>query len=109
MCIRDSAKDKYGHSALDETVGCSYKDDLKDVAELLIAKGANVNARTEFGNTPLDSATYGGGSEAMELLIAHGADINAKGTKKGSDMADEVLYTDTPLGIAAYRLSLIHI
>ena len=47
----------------------------KEAVELLIAKGAGVNAKTEVGVTPLHSAAT---KEIAELLIAAGADVNAK-------------------------------
>jgi ankyrin repeat protein len=50
----------------------------KNVAALLIAKGANVNAKSE-GWTALHSAAEEGYKEIAELLIANGADVNAKG------------------------------
>lgn len=45
------------------------------VAELLIRKGANVNAKSFLGRTPLHMAET---KEAAELLIKHGADVNAQ-------------------------------
>jgi ankyrin repeat protein len=60
------------------------------LAELLIRKGADVNAKsiaplslglfqsTEGGDTPLHWAGYCGRKEITELLIAKGADVNAK-------------------------------
>jgi cytohesin len=50
----------------------------KDVAELLLAHGADVSARSSFSDAPLDEAVRGGHKEVVELLLAHGADINAK-------------------------------
>ena len=44
----------------------------KDVAELLILKGANVNAKTKSGTTPLHSAAREGHKEVEDLLIKHG-------------------------------------
>jgi len=54
----------------------------KAVAELLIAKGADVNAENEKGETPLHAAARYGHKAVVELLISKGADVNAK-TEKG--------------------------
>ena len=49
-----------------------------EVVELLIANGANVNAKDKDGGTPLLHATLSGHREIVELLISKGADVNAK-------------------------------
>ena len=49
----------------------------KEIAELLIAEGANLNAKNEWGGTPLHYAARRGYKEDVELLIAEGADVNA--------------------------------
>ena len=48
----------------------------KEVAELLISSGANVNAKNKSGHTPLRIAAYMK-FDLAELLIAKGATINA--------------------------------
>ena len=48
----------------------------KEIAELLIAKGADLNAKTVGEWTPLHSAASKGQKEIVELLIAEGADVN---------------------------------
>ncbi len=50
----------------------------KEVAELLITKGADVNAKSNTGWTPLHGAAWTGHKEIVELLIAEDADVNAK-------------------------------
>jgi ankyrin repeat protein len=44
----------------------------KEVVELLIAKGANVNAKMVDGRTTLDAAIYGKKPETADLLRKHG-------------------------------------
>ena len=50
----------------------------KEVVELLIAKGADVNAKDKYDMTPLHPAAGRGHKEVVELLIAGGADVNAR-------------------------------
>ena len=52
-------------------------DGHKEIAELLIAEGAYVNAKNKRG-TPLHYAALSGHMEIVELLIAEGADVNAQ-------------------------------
>ncbi len=49
----------------------------KDMAKLLISKGADVNIKNGKGETPLMAACYSS-EEVARLLVAKGADINAK-------------------------------
>ena len=49
-------------------------NDHKEIVELLIGKGADVNVKADNGWTPLHNAI---GNEIVELLIAEGADVNA--------------------------------
>ena len=49
----------------------------KEIAELLVAKGANVNAKNSFvGMAPLHYAAQQRHKETAELLIGNGADVN---------------------------------
>jgi hypothetical protein len=50
------------------------------VVELLLAKGAAVNAKSSNGVTPLQLAAACGFTHAAQLLIAKGADVHAKDT-----------------------------
>ena len=54
----------------------------KDVAELLVVKGAALNTKDDDGRTPLHMVADIGHNGIAELLIAKGADVNAK-DKKG--------------------------
>jgi ankyrin repeat protein len=50
-----------------------------EIAKLLIARGADVNARGEGAETPLHEVAGVGRIEFAKLLLDHGADINARG------------------------------
>jgi len=69
-----NAKDENGATALHHAAGNGHKE----VAELLIAKGADMAAKdNRFGSTPLHWAAYRGREKVVEVLIAKGADVNA--------------------------------
>jgi ankyrin repeat protein len=65
----------------------AYNDRLETV-KFLISKGANVNAKADNGNTPLNAAVSGygagGGAEIAKLLISKGANVNAKDKNYGN-------------------------
>lgn len=54
----------------------------KEVAELLVKKGANVNHQYEEGFTPLMEASASGNVDMTKLLLGHGANVNAKTKEK---------------------------
>ncbi len=47
------------------------------VAELLLARKAEVNVKDDFGRTPLHSVAKGGNVDLARLLLERGADVNA--------------------------------
>jgi hypothetical protein len=53
----------------------------KEAAEMLLAHGADVDAKNQNGETPLNETALSekGGAAVAELLLDHGADVNAKG------------------------------
>ena len=63
--------DGLGNTARDDIATIDGK---KDIIKLLIAKGADVNAKTNTGWTPLHYAAEWGKKDVAELLIANGAD-----------------------------------
>lgn len=52
------------------------------IAVILLERGADIEAKTNYGRTPLHEAVYYGSTDVCELLLEYGADINAK-DKKG--------------------------
>jgi ankyrin repeat protein len=53
----------------------------RKIAEMLIAKGVDLNARDGIGETPLHLAVRKGQEGVAELLISKGADINIQNNK----------------------------
>ena len=63
---------------VDEPVAGMTHQEMDRTAELLLSRGARINARNIINSTPLHEA--GGKNAAVAaLLIAHGADVNVKG------------------------------
>ncbi len=83
------AKDEYGRTPLHNAA----IQGRKDLAEELIAKGADIKSRDNGGYTPLHGAAGFGQKDVAEILIARGADINAK-----SSDGDTPLYTAAAWG-----------
>ncbi len=48
-----------------------------DLVDVLTRRGADVEARSDFGS-PLDAAAYGGSAAVVALLLDRGADISAR-------------------------------
>ena len=61
-------KDKYDGTPLHSAIA----NDHKEIAELLIAEGADVNAKVNDGRTPLDFTTDEKQTELADLLRKHG-------------------------------------
>jgi ankyrin repeat protein len=67
-----NAKGCTGRSVLEMAAANGYKD----IVELLISKGANVNSENEK-DPPLSSAAKGGYKDIVDILLKTGADANA--------------------------------
>jgi hypothetical protein len=50
----------------------------RNVVELLLNQGANVNAADAMGQTPLHTAARYGSADVAALLLEHGADVDAR-------------------------------
>ena len=57
------SKDEFGRTPLHEAANIGHKD----VAELLLSRGANVNAKDDYATTPLERAAANGYREVAEL------------------------------------------
>jgi uncharacterized protein len=71
--VPPSAKDVSNYTGI---FAAAARGDAKRI-EALVAKGEKLDARDNYGRTPLHVAAYGGYHEAMRVLVRAGADPNA--------------------------------
>ena len=57
-------------------------DEILEIAELFIAKGADVNHKDDYGLTPLISAAFTGNIKFVKFLVEKGANLDSKITCK---------------------------
>ena len=73
----------------------------KEIVDLLIAKGADINAMAGAGDgvgwTPMHEAAEGGHKKVVELLILKGADINAKNGDGGTPLDLAIEHKNTEI------------
>ncbi len=69
-----NVKDAHGCTAL----WWAVKNGHQDAAELLLEKGADIDAGDEIGDTPLMMAAWVGYRRITEMLLENGADLNKK-------------------------------
>ncbi len=79
------------------------KSGNSELIKYLKSKGADINARSHFGVTPLMFAVSGGHLDAVKTLIALGADVNAEMKAEFKDYAAEGYYTFDQLSTALRR------
>ena len=71
------------------------KDGNIEAAKQAINDGADVNAKADWGGTPLCDAAYRGHKEIVELLIAEGADLEAMDIFEDTPL-DQAIKKNTP-------------
>lgn len=81
------------NSALNEELITAARKSNVEAVKTLLAKGADVNAKTEYGATALFFACDRGNAEIVKLLLAAGADIDVKDT----------FYKSSPINWAVQR------
>ena len=67
----------FQHYVQQEFCHAISEENLQNV-KFFLEKGAKINARNEFDQTPLEKAIYCENLEMAMLLLRNGADINAK-------------------------------
>jgi uncharacterized protein len=85
--VHATARNPMGVQALHAALADKQEDPALELAALLLAAGADVNARQHGGFIPLHAAAQNGHARVADLLIGHGADTAAR-TDDGKTPAD---------------------
>lgn len=76
----------------------------REETELLLAHGAEINARDNEGSTPLFWAAWQGNKELVKLLLDKGADVSLKGKENMTVLEMTKVYQQTEI----YKLISTH-
>jgi ankyrin repeat protein len=97
-----SIEDYYAKESLEYELIIAIINNRIDDMRMLIANGANVNAKSKEEMTPLMFAYGARNLEAAKELLKHGANPNF-GTKNGFSVANWLVYEPEQFGIPWYR------
>ena len=78
------------------------EDDTLAAMQLMVARGADVNAANDQGETALHGAAQRGADKVVQFLAEHGAAIDVK-TKRGRTPLDEAIGQANESDAAAVR------
>ena len=97
-----NSQDSYAHQT---PLHLAVQYGHKNIAELLLANKADVEARAYGGWTPLLNAVFGGHQDLVELLLAHKAEVNVKedGGRTPLQVAAENGYTEIAALLLAHQ------
>ena len=84
-----------GSSLSSQLLAAAQDGDTSD-ARSLLGKGADINSRGPYENTPLMAAARTGHTDTLRLLLEKGADVNARGNTGRTALMEAALegYTD---------------
>lgn len=85
----------FGQNLNDDLLAATRKSDIEKVKTLL-DKGADVNAKSPYGATPLFFACDRSNTEMVKLLLERGAEVNIKDTFYGASPLIWVLGKNNP-------------
>lgn len=72
--------------ATEELVNLGWKEFLLGRVKDLVEQGADVNAKDEYGRTPLYVASEEGHIDVVKYLLEHGADVKVKDKNGGTSL-----------------------
>lgn len=91
-------KDEHGRTALDYALQHLQLSDQEsfDIVQKLVKHGADVNAQTVSGWTPMHIAAMRGHLDALALFLFYGANVNAMSARNETILSTAVVYCAKP-------------
>lgn len=81
-----SASRTGGFTPLHSAVASDAAECDHEIVRMLVDAGADPNAKSAAGNTPLHTTAYTGDRQCLDLLLAHGADPGIKNAQRRSPL-----------------------
>ena len=82
--------------ATEKLLSVEYSARMADYIRVLISEGADVNARSRSGWTPLMYAASNSNLEIVQLLLEKGADVNARNNNDWTPLMYAAGYSSNP-------------
>ena len=92
-----SAVDSHCDTPLSQSVSAKHNRDYREIVELLVRRGADVNHRNIEGSSAIHIYAGAGRLDIVRFLVANGAEINSTTLAGGTPLMDAAFFGSLPM------------